>query len=95
MPTGCQSGSMPHLEEYSCFGCHYTQPKAVNTITITNGESNPLTGAVENEDKEIKVIQVCEGFAKNLWGNEDLNKPTTKFDGCGFFYDDTVVIPST
>ena len=24
MPSGCQSGSMPHLEEYSCFGCHYT-----------------------------------------------------------------------
>ena len=54
---------------------------------------NVVTGVV-NETMNKKIIYVCKDFAKRLYGQEDLNKPTKKFDNCGFIIDDKVVIPS-
>ena len=45
-------------------------------------------GCSEKESKyrEGNTIKVCKSFAKKIWkvkNDEDLNKPSTRFDGCG------------
>ena len=45
----------------------------------------------------MKVISICNSFATRIWG-EDLDKPSDKFDNCGFteyWNDSAVVIPSS
>ena len=42
-----------------------------------------------------KIIKLCTNFVQRLWGQEDINSPTTIFDNCGLIPDgSTVKIPS-
>ena len=36
-------------------------------------------------DNEKKEIRICKSYAQKIYGNEDLEKPTTKFDSCGLY----------
>jgi hypothetical protein len=74
----------PELEFFACFGCHFSQP------TSTEVEINPI-----DPTKTRNVINLCKPFVQRLWGQEDINNSTTKFDSCGIFNSDgNVVIPS-
>lgn len=58
----------PELEDLLCFGCSANEAK------------------YRSEDNDNKVIRVCKSFAKKIWkvdNDADLNKPSTRFDGCG------------
>ena len=58
------------------------QPKTF----LVQDYKNAATGVI-NDSMRQKVIYVCTDFAKRLYGQDDLNKPTTKFDNCGFIMD--------
>ena len=32
-----------------------------------------------------KEIRICKSYAQKIYGNEDLEAPTTKFDSCGLY----------
>ena len=43
------------------------------------------------DDPDNKKIKVCKSFAKKIWkaeSDEDLNKPSKRFDGCGLLSED-------
>lgn len=52
----------------------------------------------EHTDEETKVVRICEGYAKSLWGG-DLLKPTKNFDNCGittYWREDQItIVPSS
>ena len=36
-------------------------------------------------DNLKKEIRICKSYAQKIYGNDDLNAPTTKFDSCGLY----------
>ena len=60
----------PEFEQLMCVGCHFMQPTVMTTTD------------------EVKEIRLCKAFAKKIYGaetNEDLDKPTERFDTCGLY----------
>ena len=60
----------PEFEQLMCVGCHFMQPTVMTTTD------------------EVKEIRLCRAFAKKIYGaetNEDLDKPTERFDTCGLY----------
>ena len=52
-------------------------------------------GCSQNEakyrDDDEKTIKICRTLAKKIWkskSDDDLNKPSTRFDGCGLLAED-------
>ena len=43
-------------------------------------------------DTEQKIIRVCESLLRTYYGNEDLNKPTDKYEECGAWNDPDPVL---
>ena len=85
MPSMCLS-SFPEFEFYACLGCHFSQP---NSTTITTAQST------KGPTVTTKIIKLCTNFVQRLWGQDDINSPTTIFDNCGLIPDgSTVRIPS-
>ncbi len=78
----------PELEDLLCFGCSANEGKY--TVSDPTNPSN-------------QKIKVCKSFAKKIW-KADLDKPSTRFDGCGLladeehgfsdYADDGYIIPS-
>ena len=45
----------------------------------------------ESKYREGNTIKICKKFAKKIWkvdNDDDLNKPSTRFDGCGLLAED-------
>ena len=84
MPEMC-ADMFPEFEQLACIGCHFQQPYVMGP--------NPDDDTLPNQ------IRICKTFARNLYGKEDLEGPTDKFDNCGLILTDDdgnlqVVIPS-
>ena len=85
MPEMC-ADMFPEFEQLACIGCHFRQPYVMTK---------------DPEDDSKGTIRLCKTFARNLYGNEDLEAPTEKYDSCGLIIPDPddsdsviVVIPS-
>ena len=64
----------PELEDLLCYGCSANESKYIE----------------EDEDGQ-KKIKICKSFAKKIWkvdNDEDLDKPSKRFDGCGLLADE-------
>jgi hypothetical protein len=73
--------SFTELEQYYCYGCHFTEP--LNT-DLPDSEVEGDTG----------TIRLCKDYVERLWSG-DYNSPTSEFDDCGMTLPDgDVVIPS-
>ena len=84
MPSAC-TNSFPETTLWACYGCHLSQPLTSVVQNYTDQYQNTYVS---------KKISVCTGYVRRFWGQNDLTKPTTKFDDCGLIVDGNVVIPS-
>jgi hypothetical protein len=88
MPTPCMN-SYPEFEQWTCYGCHLSQPRT----SLVQDYKNSSTGVIDKANRK-STISVCLDFAVRLYGQNDLKSPTTKYDDCGLVVNNTVIIPS-
>mmetsp|Transcript_4610 Transcript_4610/g.10133 ORF Transcript_4610/g.10133 Transcript_4610/m.10133 type:complete len:230 (-) Transcript_4610:159-848(-) len=83
----------PMLEDLFCALCDS------GSVWEADTPAGVFTGAhVRLQDNTVNLV-FCESFLKSLWGDQDLNQPTTEFDNCGLLLDSEsggkrVVVPS-
>ena len=86
-PDECANSNYDNLNILACLSCDPKQPK----YTSIEQEEDPVTGEMKVTKK---IVRVCRSVIEGIYGQADLDTPTTKFDECGAWEgQDTVITP--
>ena len=75
-PDECAQKNFDNLNILACLSCDPRQPKYTTILQ----EKDEATGEMVITKK---VVRVCRSVIEGIYGQSDLDVPTTKFDSCG------------